>query len=494
VERFIDKHQAHITGTISCFDRILFKGHLPLGWPEAMEQLITRQGVLIKDFAKFVTRHSEKIKRHAQAMAHRARRPFIHLNGPLRKEERARAILKHQPVREGLVCILTAVEACSSFKVVPGVGRPRLVPARRKCLCLYFYFLDREFGLLHIRITTWFPFMIQVYMNGHDWLARKLDRHGIAYRQLDNAFISIDDPPRAQRLADRFIRKNWPRILSAFARRVNPLLGNLLRGRSYYWTVEQAEFATDILFKSPAALGPLYDKCLQHATLCWGAEDVMTFLGRKLTGHFLGDVGHNYRRRPPGARVRHRLKGNVMKMYNKHGCVLRVETVINDPTEFKVRRRGTRRGRRITDWFPMRKGVANLYRYAEVSRAANRRYLHALAQPVRHQDRSYRGFNPACRDDVRLFAAVMRGEHLLKGFSNRDVRRHLCPTTRNKAESRRQAARVSRLLKRLHVHGLIAKIQRSRRWRVTHKGHALITMVLMLHDQHYPQALTGEAA
>ena len=236
----------------------------------------------------------------------------------------------------------------------------------------------------------------------------------------------------------------------------------------------------------------------------------MTFLGRKLTGHFLGDVGHNYRRRPPGARIRHRLKGNVIKMYNKHGRILRVETVINDPAEFKVRRRGTRRGRRITDWFPMRKGVANLYRYAEVSRAANRRYLdalavvddpapahkqiHALAQPVRHRDRSYRGFNPACRDDVRLFAAVMRGEHLLKGFANRDVRRHLCLTTRNKAESRRQAARVSRLLKRLHVHGLIAKIQRSRRWRVTHKGHTLITMVLMLHDRHYPQALTGQAA
>ena len=510
MERFVAKHQAHITGTISCFDRILFKGHLPLGWPDAMEGFISRQGLRIKDFGRFVSRHSEQIKQHARAMAEQAQRPYIHLDGPVRKENIAQSIAQRDRITEGLVCILAAVEACHSFKLAYGKGKPRLVSARRKCLCLYFYFVDREFGFLHVRITSWFPFMIQVCLNGHDWLARKLDRHGIGYRKVDNAFVAIDDSRRAQRLADGFVRKNWPRVLSAFARRVNPLLRSLLRGMDYYWITQQAEYATDVMFKSPAALAGLYDRLLKHATTCFSAEDVMTFLGRKLNGHFAGDLGNDCRRRWPGARVRHRMKENGMKMYDKHGCVLRVETTINRPSEFKVRRWGMRRGKRVMGWFPMAKGVANLYRYLEVSRTANRRYLdaltvvsdptpahqqiHALARPVRPEGRSYRGFNPALQDDVRLFAAVMRGEHLLSGFANRDIRPHLFTPTRIPAESRRQAARTSRLLKRLHMHGLIAKIQRSRRWRVTHKGHALMTMVLMLHDQHYPQALIGQAA
>lgn len=510
MERFVEKHQAQIAGTISCFDRILFKGHLPLGWADAMERFISRQGLRIKDFAAFVSRHSERIKQHAKAMAERAGRPYIHLNGPVRKENIARSIAQRDRITEGLVCILAAVEACHSFKLAYGKGRPRLVSARRKCLCLYFYYVDREFGFMHVRITSWFPFMVQVCLNGHGWLARKLDRHGIGHRKLDNAFLAIDDPRRAQRLADAFVRKNWPRVLSALARRVNPLLRDLLRGMDYYWVTQQAEYATDVMFKNPAALAGLYDRLLRHATTCFSAEDVMTFLGRKLNGNFAGDVGNDCRRRWPGARVRHRMKENGIKMYDKHGCVLRVETTINRPSEFKVRRRGRRRGKCALGWFPMAKGVANLYRYVEVSRTANRRYLdalavvsdpapahtqiHALAQPVRRRNRSYRGFNPAHADDVRLFAAVMRGEHLLTGFANRDIRPHLFAPTRSPAESRRQAARASRLLKRLHMHGLIAKVQRSRRWRVTHKGHALMTTVLVLHHQHYPNTLHQQAA
>jgi len=510
VNQFTTKHQARITGTISCFDRLLFKGHLPLGWADAMERFIGRQGLRIKDFGNFVNRSSDRIKQHAKDMAERAGRPYLYLDGPIRKEDRVQAMLRRDPVIQGLVCILAAVEACQSFKLAYGEGRPRIVPARRKCLCLYFYFLDREFGLMHVRIATWFPFPVQVCLNGHDWLARQMDRHGISYRQIDNAFVSIDDATRAQRMADRFVKRNWPRILSALARRVNPLMNNLLRGMDYYWVTQQAEYATDVMFTNPAALKGLYDQLLTHATCRFSAEDVMTFLGRKLDGNFAGDVGNNCRKRWPGARVRHRMKENGIKMYDKHGCVLRVETTINRPYEFKVRRRGVRKGKSVIDWFPMAKGVANLYRYAEVSLAANRRYLNALAavddptaarqqiqslaNPVRHKGRSSRGFNPASAQDIQLFAAVMRGEHLLHGFCNRDVRQRLVAPTRQAEHPRRASAMVSRLLKRLHAHGLIAKVPRSRRWRVTQKGHALMSACLTLHHDRYPHALARPAA
>jgi ribosomal protein S6E (S10) len=278
----------------------------------------------------------------------------------------------------------------------------------------------------------------------------------------------------------------------------------------YYWVIEQAEYATDVMFRDRATLQPLYEQLLRHATLCFSAEDVMTFLGRKLHGGFQGEVQSDFTKRWPGARIKHRMKNNGIKMYDKFGCVLRVETVINRPSEFQVRRRGRRQRKIVLGWFPMAKGVANFYRYAEVSRAANARYLEALAgvadpaaarrqirklaRPAVQGNRRYRGFNPAAEEDVRLFAAILRGEHTIRGFRNHDIRGQLFPGSYRPEEIRRLANRVSRLLRRLRAHGLIAKIPRSRRWRPTRYGQALMATVLTLHHDRYPQTLLQQAA
>lgn len=510
MEQFVAKHTEKIVGTIACFDRVNFKGYLPLSWPGALVPFMLRRGFLVKDFARFVDGPSKRVVAHGKEMARKAGRHYEHLRRRGDKDKLARRIAEREGVTEGLVCVLSALEGCRSFAIVGGEGRPRLVGAGRKCLCLYFYFIHPELGWLHVRIQSWFPFTVQVCLNGHEWLARRLDREGIAYRRADNAFAWIADPARAQALADGFVKERWPRLLSALARRVNPLLGNLLGRLKYYWVTDQAEYATDVLFRSPSALRPLYESVLRHATLCFGAEEVMTFLGRKLTGGFAGDLVHHSTRRWPGARVKHRMKGNWIKMYDKHGSILRVETVINDPYEFRVRRWGLRQGRRQLGWYPMPKGVANLFRYAEVARAANRRYLEALASledpsttvqalrtvasPVRRAGRSYRGFNPASEADSRLFAAVLRGEHTLKGFRNGHIVGRLCPATKNPVEQRRQRARVTRLLQRLHAHGLIAKIPRSQRWRVTRRGNPIMACLLKVHRQDYHQALSSGAA
>lgn len=505
MKRFVSKHTGNITGIIECFDRVVFKGYLPISADSSMEAFLSHRRLLIKDFKRFVLLQSEKLRDHARRLAEKTGRPVIHLSGPQRKEDKVREIAARDGVTGGLVCILTAVESTQSFRMVPGEGRPRLVNAGRKCLCLYFYYLDREFGLMHIRLPTWFPFPIQVCLNGHDWLDRKLTYNGIAHHKEDNAFLRIDNPARAQRLADRFTDINWPRILSTLARRVNPLLTGLLEGMDYYWVVDQAEFSTDIMFADANTLKDLYPELVEHAILCFTAEDVLTFLGRKLHGRFKGEVISDSKKRHWGRRVKHRMKNNWIKMYDKNECVLRIETVINHPYEFKVRRRGIRRGQEVTGWFPMAKGVANLYRYREVSLAANHRYLDALAevnnpskarkslkslaQPLHKQERSFRGFNPMLEKDFLLFAAVMRGEHTIMGFRNKDIRQHLFSPPKDDSVARRQSARVSSLLARLHVRGLIAKIPRSRRWRVTRAGYALMSMVLKLHREQYPDYL-----
>lgn len=509
MDAFILRHRDEITGTLSCFDRLIFKGHLPINHTRGMYDLLSRHQILIKDLKPFLLRQSERLKRHAQAVAHCAGRPYHYLTACTRKEAFARRIAQQDGITDGLICVLSMLEPCRSFKVVPGKGCPRLAPAHRKCLALYYYLIDRDYGFMHVRLQTWFPFTIQIYINGHEYLARKMARHDLEYRHVDNAFTWLEHPKRAQRFANGLTRKNWPRILESFARRVNPLLGDLLNGMRHYWVAHQAEYATDVLFRDRKKLRDLYPRLLRHATLSFSAEDVLTFLGRKLHGKFEGEVLNKYKKRQPGARVKHRMKANWIKMYDKHGCVLRVETVINDPGEFKVRRRGHRKGSPVIDWFPMCKGVSNLYRYVEVSLRANRRYLdalrrvedprssygdlHRMAQSVRINGRSARGFNPASHADVALFRAVLRGEHCLAGFRNADVRKRLFAETRNPQDRRRRSARVTRLLKRLQAHRYVAKIPRSRRWKVTERGANLMSAVVHLHDDDLPQLLQEAA-
>ena len=368
-------------------------------------------------------------------------------------------------------------------------------------------FLDPEFGLLHVRLQTWVPLTIHVSGNGHEWLARHLDQRGVGSRRLDNAFLALDDPGRAQRLADRFATLPWPTRLERLARRVTPLLRDLLAGFRYYWATRQAEYATDVLFTSRAALRDLSPRLLRHAALCLRAEDVLAFLGRTLHGSFAGEVMNDWNRRWPGARVKHGMKANWIKRYDTHGGVLRIETVINDPHEFKVRRRCGRR--RVLGWPPLPKGVAYLPRYVAVATAANHRSLDALAvvddpapayralerltQPVRDaHHRASRAFNPAAPGDLALFAAVLRGEHALQGFRNRDVRLHLFGA--KAATDRRRSRQVSRLVKRLHLRGRVAKIPRSRRRRVTHLGHVVMTAAIQLREEALPAAFLKAVA
>jgi hypothetical protein len=290
MRRFLVKHAATTTGTLSCFDRLLFKGHLPLGYPHAMEEFLSHRGILFKDLKGFVLKQAERLKVHAHAVAEKAGRPYEYFESPVRKDQRARAIAARDGITEGLVCVFGTIEPCRSFRLAYGHGRPTIRPAWRKCLFLYFYFLDREFGFCHARVQTWFPFTMQVYGNGHEWLARQMDKRGLRYRRLENAFLWLDDPGRVQRIADRFATLQWPAILDGFAHRVNPLLRDELVGYRYYWATHQAEFATDVLFTSRLALRALYVRLLRHATLCLRAEDVLTFLGRKLHGGFAGEM------------------------------------------------------------------------------------------------------------------------------------------------------------------------------------------------------------
>lgn len=503
--QFLTKFASLIAFTLHCFDRVIFKGHLALAAPSELERFVdyvlkVRRCHFMKVLAP---QYSDRLVEHAQNFARKAGRTYFYRTGSFRKDQWAEKIIHEQRIESGLVGILCTLETCNSFCLVPGEGRPRFISKPRQQRVLYYYFLDPQLGLIHVRLQTWAPFTLQVYVNGHDWLAQQLARLSMGFVLKHNAFTELDEPTKVQRQADRFARLDWNKILNRFAHQVNPLLRKELDRYRVRWVVDQAEFATDVVFKSPSALSGLYQKLLQFASLTFTPKDILGFLGRKWDRRFDGDVQTEVKTdRLLGTRIKHRMTKNWLKMYDKFGLILRVETVINRPREFSVfRTRHHRDGTNSQGYFPMNKDVGSLVHYQEQALASNHRYLNALAvvddptpayqqlrqltEPKVVANRSLAGFNPARRDDVRLFTAVLDGDHIARGFRNRDIR--LAVFGDDSKTSSKQSAAVGRLLKRLHARQLLAKIPRTRRWRVTDSGRHLLSLAVQLYRQCWPE-------
>ena len=507
-------HETKVVGKLAHFDRMIFKGHLTGLYPcERFRSFLCSQGVLLKDFAGFAGQATEALMQHAKDLASQAGRPFQYLasshthTSDVSKERLAKKIAEKDEVREGLVCVFSVLEPCTTFTVRGNRATQKLQVVTRatKCRHLYFYFIDREFGWMHVRVQSWFPFGMQIYINGREWLARRLDEEGILYRKYDNAFLSIDDLEHASTLCAGFLRRKLHRVWTAYARRLNPHLDVITDSGfgGYYWVIDQCEFATDIMFKNRQALREVFPDILGHALRSLGAEDVMRFLGRKLHGSFQKEVSTDIKRRPEGVRIKHRMARNSIKMYDK-ASVLRVETTVNNPREFKVLRAVRHRsGERELRYCPMSKGLVNLKRFRDVSAHANLRYLDAMAQAelkgkaidlldglccsrVRDGKRIPK-FNPLSLRDCEVFAAIMRGEHAIHGFRNRDLRERLFPSRdRSRRSQIRRSARASRLIAKLRGHGLVAKVQGSSLYRVTSRGYRIMSAVLSFKKDFFP--------
>ena len=494
MKRFLERHRDRITGTLSGFDRMLFRGTLrSITHVKGLEIFLYSHHVLMKDFSQYVISLSERLVAHAKQLASKAGRPYVYLpSSKDSKEELALQIAERDAIQQGLIVVFACVEPCQSFDLRkdPATKHLKLVSKERKCLHLYFYYLDREFGLMHVRLQSWLPFSIQVCVNGREWLARQMDRAGISYQQRDNCFSYIAEPQRAQQLMDRLTNRNFNSFLDMLARKVNPWIDPHagLDIRSYYWSGRQMEYATDVMFRDAASLAELYPLLLRHAMFQFGSAEVMRFLQRRTNKHFAGEVSSDLQRRVEGIRVKHRVEENSIKMYDKQGSVLRIETTINNPRRFRVHRQGWSRGKRKMQWLPLRKGIADLRRRAELSRAANARYLEALAvvgletpsyrlldrvsQPVKAQ-RQYRALRPVSPEDASLFEIILHGEFSLQGFRNRDLRQAL-----HRYDPKNSSARISRLLALLCAHKLIFKVCKTNYYRITRKGHQVMATAL----------------
>jgi hypothetical protein len=502
VDLFLQRHASDVIGVLRGFDRIVFRGTIrAITFPEGLKGFLWNRQVLLREFGDYSKAVTDQLKAASLAEAERLGRHVEFLQSPKTdKEAVARRIAARDGIDSGLICVLKSQEPSASFEIFRNRKAKRLeLKSRiRPCQALYHYFVDPVFGFMNARIQTYLPFRIQACMNGREWLSRMMDHEGIEYDRRDNCFASIGDVERAQKLMDTQLEIAWPEALRRIARQLNPAHDEIFAGTSidYYWSVYQSEWATDLMFRDAATLARLYPALVHHGIKTFSSPDVMRFLGREVRGGFpfQGEVVSDFKRRPEGVRVKHRVDQNSVKVYDKQGSVLRTETTVNDPSGFKVFRpkEGDPKGKPA--WRPLRRGIADLHRRAQVSQAANDEYLDALAsvetttsvgelvkdvcRPVRRNGYRTRALEPWSEPDLPLIAAINRGEHCVNGFRNRDVVQILYSNPADRAEKRQRMARVSRQLRMLRAHGLIRKVPRTHRYRLTPRGREIATAIL----------------
>ena len=174
-------------------------------------------------------------------------------------------------------------------------------------------------------------------MSGHNLLASKLQKKEITYRMHDNAFLKIPDVEAAQKLSDRINPEDLHKVLDVFAKRYCPVPET--PGPGYIWTVRQIECATDVMLKQPGDLEPLYDEIIRIAIFTVKPDNISTFPGQRITYNCKKEVGTNYNQRILGTRIKHHMGDVSIKMYDKFGHVLQIESTCNDIGAFRVKRK-----------------------------------------------------------------------------------------------------------------------------------------------------------
>ena len=511
MDEFIAKHHDQIAGVLSGFDRLVFRGTLRrIAYPFGLQGYLWANQVLLKDFGAHAQKVSEIVKAGALEAMESAGRPVRYLNSSRTdKEQVARGIAAEDHIEEGPVCALTCVEPCYGYDVYRNRETKQidLVQRSRKCLFVYQYWLDPTLGWMNARIQTWFPFSIQICLNGREWLARQMVKEGIRYQKQDNCFVWVEDWAGAQQLLDKQLRVDWPALLNQTARRLNPHHEELFAKLpvDYYWSAYQSEWATDVTFHRQADLRRLFPVWLRHAILTFQSPDVLHFFGKRLSNAgevpatVQAELTTSLKRRQPGSRVKHWYGSNSLKAYDKAyseaGSTFRAEMTMQDPEPFKVYRRPEGEPDKPQRWYRLRQGIADLHRRAEICQKINERYLNAFAavdtettleeliatiqRPIVKQQKRHRALQPFAEPDVLLLEAVSRGEFLIQGVRNRDLQALLYRSPASSTQEHRQrSAAVSRKLRLLRAHGLIRKVSTTHRHHVTALGRQILPVIM----------------
>lgn len=485
MELLTNTYKRDITCVLSCYDRLIISGTMPeISFSQGMTRYMYQNEVKIFDYPKFAEPFKDAIRANAERIAkeHGVEIEFIRKAG-VRKESIISEKIKQRGDHPGIVHIISAMETCNTYKPWHDktTGKTFLKPDQSKCLHYYFYFIDQQVGLGYVRVPTWCPFRLQIYINGHNLLATELKQAGIKYTMIDNAFDSLEDVDKAQELSDNISIEKLHRKLDEFAWQFCPVYKDF--NLRYHWSVVQAEYATDIVFKEQDDLQQIYSELIATAIHTVKPENIATFLGQKLDNRYQGEVGNNYNVRIEGSRIKHTMGSVSIKMYDKFSKILRIETTSNDISFFKHFREVVHRdGSKSHEMAPLKKNIYSLSFLTDNLKASNKRYLEFISafdnkevgrkrlgkitSSKSDNNRNYKGFNFFSDDDLSVLTAIVRGEFNINGFRNKNLQKLLGF----------KGGKISRLIKRLRVHGLIKKASDSYKYYMTKIGKETIIM------------------
>jgi hypothetical protein len=495
----IERYRDRLHGVLSCYDRIVVTGTLPQAcYAEGMTAFLKAQGVRIFDYPRFAEPLRDAVRARAQELATSAGITIEHISkAHIRKEDVVAKVLERRGDHPGLVHVISAMEACDSYRPWhdKASGQTFLKPDTGKCIHYYFYFIDREVGLCYLRVPTWCPFRLQFYCNGHGWLARRLTGAGIGFTLADNAFVRIDDWGRAQAFADALEPKQLHQALDAYAELCCPVLETF--NQRYHWSLMQAEYALDLVFRSAETLKPLYEQLSRQAVLSVKAEHVARFLGKKITPQLAQEIGSRFETRIEGTCIKHRLGKAQVKMYDKHHLVLRIETTVNDVSFFKHHRKVEhRQGPSSRQLAPVKKSIYSLIDLGEILLGCCRRYLQylsalddhsagvraldRLSEDRRDEDRLIKGLNFFKRSEQALLRALQAPQFNIRGVRRADL--IACVPNSSPAALSRQLNRIRRL-------GLIKRVAGTYRYYLTCLGRVAIAAACCVTEMHIVPAL-----
>jgi hypothetical protein len=479
-----ERYRDRLAGVLSCYDRIIVTGTLPgVCHAKGMTAFLSARQIRIFDYPRFAEPLRDRVRERAAGLASAAGITIEHIaKKHIRKEDVVAKILAVRGDHPGLVHVISAMEACDSYKPWHDKRTHRnfLRPDSGKCLHYYFYFIDAELGLIYLRVPTWCPFRLQFYCNGHSWLARQLAAAGIGFTLADNAFVRIDDWQRAQNLADHLSPATLHHALDRYAKQCCPVFDAL--APSYHWSLTQVEYATDLVFRSQVVLKPLYEQLSRQAILTVKAEHVATFLGHKITPQLAQEIGSQFATRIEGTCVKHRFGKSSIKIYDKFGLVLRIETTTNDVSAFKhYRKVEHQQGPASYALAPVKKNIYSLTALAHILLGCNRRYLEYLSSlddfsagirvldrlthPRPVNGRTLKGLNFFSRAEGTLLAALQRPAFNIAGLRRADLRPFLAQCS---------PATLTRHLARLRQLGVIKRVNGTYRYYLTRAGRAAI--------------------
>jgi hypothetical protein len=408
----------------------------------------------------------------------------------VRKEEVVRPYYGKLGPHEGIACVLTSLENNRTFISYTPQRTPRsgdttyrrIETGRKRFLHLYWYVWDPVMGPMSLRVSTYLPFTVTAYCNGHHFVSQRLHRAGVGLYQRDNAILSVSDPVALQAAADALS----PAVLRArcdyWAAKLAPSFSpaeHAAMDLRYRYSLAQIELATDVIFAEPSPLRALFRRAVELGLLLGGADRISHLFGRQITSRYRGKLQTVLDRRNEGHPVlRSYYRTSFVKQYEKAETLLRTETCVNDPYHLNVGRR-----------------LENLPTLVTRMAETNQRFLDAqaellactvdqgeltrLAQPVQIGKRRVPGLR--LQDDrvIRLLDVLLHPGSFVADWTSRDVLARLLDRHRL-SETDYRLSQLRYDLGKLRAHGFVERIGRTRRYRLTERGLKLGVLLVKL--------------